>query len=168
MESIEKAILAMTEKRFDKFLKKAYAYLLASHEIKVHSKQKGKSKAMKFKPKSHLVGDVRNSLKQILYDEFVKPSGEWDFLIILSHLRIMINVEVKQQIDLKGRETQHLNGSLKSASHQCEEHSDYAARVFAPFLSDDWQFVKVAAILPGKLDDSRIFKHCQVFRCLRF
>jgi len=163
MKSIEKLDLPMAGKRLNNFLKTTNAYFLASHERKAPSKQEETSNAMKLKPKSHLLGDVRSSLKQILYEEFVKPPGEWDFLIILNHLKIMINVEVKQQMDLKDRETHNLNGSLKSASHQCEEHSDYAARVFAPFLSDGWQFIKIAAILPGKLDDSTICKHCNEF-----
>ena len=146
MESTEKANSKISERKIDKFLMK-----------------KLKLTAKKFEEKNHLLADVRTSLKQTLYEYFTKPPGEWDFFIVLSHLKVLLNVEVKQQIDLKGRKMHQLNSSLVSASHQCEEHADYAARVFAPFLGDDWKFVKMAAILPGKLNYSTICHHCKPF-----
>ena len=125
-------------------------------------------------PKSFTIGNVRNSLKLMLYEDFVKPSGEWDFFIILSRLKVIINVEVKTQNDSEERkETKKqeetinskkaLNGSLESASNQCKEHAAYTARVFAPFLGESWEFVKVAAVLPGDLDRESICDHCDQF-----
>ena len=43
------------------------------------------------------------------------------------------------------------------------EHAEYASNIFSPFLSEGWQFIKVAAILPGKLDFNHICKHCVQF-----
>ena len=161
-ESIEKVVLLKTDLRINNlFLKKVKGHFLASHETKNLSESKEKTKNLK--GKSHVLGDVKNSLKQALYEHFIKPPGEWDFLVILSHLKIMLNVEVKRQIDVKNRAPENLNSSLKSASHQCEEHADYAARVFTPFLSPEWKFVKIAAILPGELDRSTICEHCDQF-----
>ena len=84
--------------------------------------------------KIYLNEDIKSHLKLSIYDDIVKPPGEWDFLLIVSHLKMLINIEVKTQIDMKGREKQNLNDSLKSASHQCKEHAEYAADVFSPFL----------------------------------
>ena len=147
IDSIEKFVSMKSDLRINKFLLKKFKSQFLPKTIE----------------KSHILGDVKTFLKYILYDHFIKPPGEWDFLVILSRLKIILNVEVKQQINLKNREKQNLNNSLKSASHQCEEHADYAARIFTPFLSPDWQFVKIAAILPGELDDSTICKHCNQF-----
>ena len=110
----------------------------------------------------------------MIYEDFIKPAGEQDFLIILSRLKMMINVEVKTQIDLENRKQkkkqekdtrpeESLNRSLESASKQCKEHAEYTARVFAPFLGDGWEFVKVAAILPGVLDRESICDPCDQF-----
>ena len=163
VESIGKVVSMKNDHRINNdLLKRAKAHFLAGNEIKKASKSKEKKD--KLNGKSHAFGDVKNSLKQILYELFIKPPGEWDFLVILSSLKILLNIEVKQQDDnLKSRDRKNLNNSLKSASHQCEDHSDYAARVFTPYLGPDWQFVKVAAILPGTLDHDSICDHCDQF-----
>ena len=159
IECIEKIIEMKTDLRINKFfLRKAKSTFLASYEMKKQSDAGYNTNELK--GKSHVLGDVVNSLKHILYENFIKPPGEWDFLVILNNLKIMLNVEVKRQLNLKNRVPQNLNSSLKSASHQCEEHADYASRVFTPFLSPDWRFVKIAAILPGELDRSIICDHC--------
>ena len=162
IECIEKIVVKNTDLRINKFfLRKTKSTFLASYEMKKQSNAGDNTNELK--GKSHVLGDVVNSLKHILYENFIKPPGEWDFLVILSHLKIMLNVEVKRQMNLKDRAQQNLNSSLKSASHQCEDHADYASRVFTPFLSPDWQFVKIAAILPGELDRSMICDHCNQF-----
>ena len=56
-----------------------------------------------------------------------------------------------------------MNASLHSASHQALEHAEYASRIFAPFLSEGWQFIKLAAILPGELNYAGICEHCAQF-----
>ena len=35
--------------------------------------------------------------------------------------------------------------------------------VFLPLLSDGWNFIKVACILPGELDYDKICSHCRHF-----
>ena len=87
---------------------------------------------------------------------------------------MIINVEVKTQADLEKRKEKMkqekdarpeevLNRSLESAAKQCKEHAEYTARVFAPFLGEGWEFLKVAAILPGDLNRENICEHCDQF-----
>ena len=170
VESIEKADFGDMDNH-RKLLEKAKDYLLRSTEKKEKEeknptrskKMQQKSIDQKLKPKLYSLEVVKNDLKLMMYEELVKPPREWDFLIILSRLKMIVNVEVKKQIDLKNRKDHQLNGSLNSASSQCREHADYAARVLAPFLGEGWQFVKVAAIVPGKLDHESICGHCDQF-----
>ena len=57
----------------------------------------------------------------------------------------------------------NLNRSLRSAAEQTSSHSDYTARTFGPMLSVGWQFLKIAAIFPGELNDEKICPHCRNF-----
>ena len=107
--------------------------------------------------------EIKGQLMMSIYEDVVKPPGEWDFLLFLEDYKTVINVEVKKQIDLDGRKTRNLNKSLHSASDQTTDHAMYASRVFAPFLSDQWSFLKLAAILPGKLNDDAICSSCKRF-----
>ena len=113
--------------------------------------------------KSYVIEDIKSQLKISIYEHLVRPPGEWDFLLIVSHLKMMLNVEVKKQIGIENRGKHNLNDSLRSASHQCKEHAEYASEAFSPFLTDEWQFIKIAAILPGELDYDRICPHCSKF-----
>ena len=115
------------------------------------------------KEKEYVMEDIKSSLRLTLYENLVKPPGEWDFLVILTEIKIVLNIEVKKQIDMKDRKKNQLNRSLISASHQCESHANYAAEVLGPFLGDDWVFLKVAAIIPGNLDREKICSHCDPF-----
>ena len=137
-------------------------------------KQSQQAVAYEHQPKVFSIANVRSRLKLMWYQEFVKPSGEWDFLIILSRIKTIINVEVKTQLDLGKRKEEKkeekyaradeaLNVSLEDASKQCKEHAQYTARVFAPFLGEGWEFVKVAAIIPGDLNREKICDHCDQF-----
>ena len=107
--------------------------------------------------------DIKEKLMLSMYEDIVKPSGEWDFLLFLSNFKLIFNIEVKRQIDASARKVTNLNLSLRSASHQTMEHAEYASNVFSPFLSEGWQFIKVAAILPGQLDFNHICEHCVRF-----
>ena len=107
--------------------------------------------------------EVRNHVMMSMYEDIVKLPGEWDFLLMLSDMKLLFNVEVKKQIDLESRKKCNLNESLNSASHQTIEHADYASNVFSPLLSEGWNFIKVACILPGQLDYDKICPHCRQF-----
>ena len=60
---------------------------------------------------------------QAIYDDVVKPPGEWDFLLFLADFKLIFNIEVKKQIGLASRKVENLNASLHSASHQAIEHA---------------------------------------------
>ena len=92
-------------------------------------------KALFEENKVYLMEDVMSNLRITLYENLVKPPGEWDFLILLSQVKMIINIEVKKQVDMENRKKNQLNSSLRSASHQCESHADYAAEILAPLLS---------------------------------
>ena len=93
----------------------------------------------------------------------MKPSGEMDFWMAIANLKIMLNIEVKRQMDPSRQAKRNLNKSLHSASEQTSKHSDYMAQVYGPMLSEGWEFLKIAAILPGELDYDKICPHCQQF-----
>ena len=106
---------------------------------------------------------IKGYIMMSMYEDVVKLPGEWDFLIILGDGKMMLNVEVKKQLDVESRKKCNLNESLNSASRQTKEHADYASKVFSPLLSDGWNFIKVACILPGELDNDKICSHCRQF-----
>ena len=81
----------------------------------------------------------------------------------ISDIETQDNVEVKKQMDLQTTKTHNLNVSLHSASHQMLENADYASTKFAPFHTEGWQFIKIAAILPGQLNYNGICRHCIQF-----
>ena len=116
----------------------------------------------KFKEHQQYTQDeIRSILTLLSYENAVKPSGEMDFWMAIANLKIMLNIEVKRQMDPSRQAKRNLNKSLHSASEQTSKHSDYMAQVYGPMLSEGWEFLKIAAILPGELDYDNICPHCQ-------
>ena len=100
--------------------------------------------------------EILNTLTMVKYDETVRPPGEFDFLLTLGDSSMSINIEVKRQLNPEKQQISNLNDSLRSASKQMSEHASHHADIYGPMISENHQFIKCAAILPGHLDESKI------------
>lgn len=127
--------------------------------INVIKRAKGKFKEQQ----QYTQDEIRSILISLSYENAVKPSGEMDFWMAVANLKIMLNIEVKRQMDPSRQAKRNLNKSLHSASKQTSKHAEYMAQVYGPMLSEGWQFLKLAAIFPGELDNDKICPHCQQF-----
>ena len=112
------------------------------------------------KNKSYDAVQLENALvfSHFLYD--IKPHGEMDVLLCVPSCNAIMNVEVKRQLNA---DKKWKNFALKKAAIQMNKHSKYVANVHGSILSDDWNFIKIAAILPGDLDRTKICKNCEKF-----
>ena len=84
-----------------------------------------------------------------------KISMEWDSLIILPQVKMIINIEVKSGSGIN---------PLKSAVKQSNIHRKIFTKIFGAHLSQEWKFVK-AAFLPNlelKIDDQPC-EYCNKF-----
>ena len=122
---------------------------------------------------------IRNTITRTLFDTETNFPGEMDMLIVLPRSKLILNIEVKSEVkrqtefesnvdaettaESEDGKNKNLNASLAKASDQLKKHSSYLARVHGDVLDDDWQFVKIAAILPGHLDHGKICDHCSKF-----
>ena len=129
-------------------------------EKKIGSKTTLEKARLKFdEVKDYTATNVQGILRLCAYDDAVKPSGEYDFLITLADFAMSINIEVKKQLNLDTQSKQNLNDSLKSAAKQSADHAKYHSQMFGRMVSDQ-QFIKVACVIPGKLDRAKICPHC--------
>ena len=60
---------------------------------------------------------------------------EWDSLIIIPQVKMIINIEVKSGPGLN---------ALKKAASQTNIHQKIFKKIFGAHLSEEWNFVKVA------------------------
>ena len=64
--------------------------------------------------------EVRGVLMMAIYEDLVKPPGEWDFLLFLADLKLMFNIEVKKanwiRIKKKGKFERKLTFRISSSS----------------------------------------------------
>lgn len=107
--------------------------------------------------------EIRNILTRCYYEDAVRTPGEYDFLLNLADFAMSVNIEVKRQLNTSRQENEYSNKSLRSASKQLSNHSDHYVRIMGPMISPQHQFIKIAAILPGQLDYSKICTHCAKF-----
>ena len=87
---------------------------------------------------------------------YSSKSGEMDFVLVLAEYKVLMNIEVKYEVDGnkdKFHQTRHL---LMEASKQVNEHDVYLARTHSSLLDKNWRMIKVCAILPGTAVDSSI------------
>ena len=139
--------------RLDSLIKKK----VSLHHVIRRSRSKFK------KNQYYSLNDIRWVLSYAIYENVVKPNAEMDFWLVLGSLKTMINIEVKKQMKHSNQTRRNLNRSLRSAAEQTSSHSEYMARTFGPMLSEGWQFLKIAAIFPGELNDEKICPHCRSF-----
>ena len=104
--------------------------------------------------------EAENAISIGLTHHHFRPHGEIDFLAILPDERLIVNIEVKQQIATNPRNAKNL---LKEASYQMKRNEKYLARLLSPMLSQGWRLAKVGVILPGNLKHGDICEHCQKF-----
>jgi hypothetical protein len=111
---------AMKSKRKKNLIERLKVPFVASNTVTIKDHNRESTEKNKRPNKLYLKEDIRNQLKISLYEDVVKPPGEWDFLLMINHLKMMLNIEVKKQIDMENRDKHNLNDSLRSASHQCK------------------------------------------------
>ena len=83
-------------------------------------------------------------------------SMEWDSLIIVPQVKMIINIEVKSGSGFN---------ALKKAAKQTNAHQGIFKKIFGAHLSPKWKFVK-AAFTPNlylKIDDSKPCEYCNQF-----
>ena len=102
--------------------------------------------------------EIKEAIMFSIYETESKFSGEWDFLVVLPDHKCIINVEVKNN-----RDSDSKNSNLRCAAQQLKEHAEYMARVHGIVLSEDWSFLKLAAIVPRVVDDSNVCDHCKSY-----
>ena len=124
-----------------------------------NSKEQAKSK-FKNGDTDYTRHQIEANVSHAIYSAETSFQGEMDFLVILPQYRTLINVEVKKQMTT-GKATP--NGQLKTASKQAMRNARYVGRVHGDALDKEWNFLKLAAILPGELDYEHICDHCRKF-----
>ena len=105
--------------------------------------------------------EILNTLTMVNYEETVRPPGEFDLLLTLGDSSMSINIEVKRQLNPDKQRKENLNDSLRSAAKQMSKHALHQANIFGSMISENHQFIKCAAILPGHLDEPKICPHCK-------
>ena len=110
------------------------------------------------KEKWYSEDEVRDAIVFSIYESESKFDGEYDFLIVLPNKKCIINVEVKNNRDKNSK-----NSNLRSAASQMKDHAAYMAKIHGIAISEDWSFVKCAAIMPHVVDSSKICDHCKSF-----
>ena len=91
--------------------------------------------------------------------------GEMDFLIVLPDMKIFINVEVKAKMNDQEKLTHmvYIDGNLRSAAKQTHKHAMYTSQIHGSIISEQWRFIKVAAIIPNVDNLERVCDHCKKF-----
>ena len=81
---------------------------------------------------------------------------EWDSLIIIPQVKMIINIEVKSGPSLN---------ALKKAASQTNIHQKIFKKIFGAHLSEEWKFVKVAFTpnLSIKIGNSQPCEYCKQF-----
>ena len=105
--------------------------------------------------------DIKNAIKLSRFEHEAKHPGEVDVLGILPDIELIMQIEVK--CDLKTNSAEKNNLNLKSAAKQLQKYSNHIARVHGPVLTENWKYLKVAAILPNVGNLERVCNHCRRF-----
>lgn len=111
--------------------------------------------------------DIEDAVKLSKFEHSATYPGEIDFFTILPDLQLLMQVEVKCDLsyDLHTSSTSQKkkNRNLKSAAKQMTMYSDHIAEVHGSVLSDNWDYLKVAAILPNVKNQEDLCNHCRLF-----
>ena len=92
---------------------------------------------------------------------YANKSGEMDFLIVLVEYQVIINVEVKYQLNKLKDQKKQAHHLLSAASTQVNSHDEYITRTHGNIFSNGWNFLKISAIVPGvSLDSSELCQTC--------
>ena len=119
---------------------------------------RNKKKAPFLKELTYDESEIKEAMMFSIYETESRFPGEWDFLVVLPDHKCIINVEVKNN-----RDNDSKNSNLRCAAKQLKDHAKYMARVHGVILSEDWSFLKMAAIVPNVVDDSNVCDHCKEF-----
>ena len=115
---------------------------------------------------------IRSILRVSKFEMDIKFPGENDFLTVLADLKLFVCLEVKCQVDTKGKEAKvsqnsqlqslpNLDGNLQSAAKQLKKVAYQFAKLHAPILSRGWKFLKVAGVFPHVINTQKLCGHCR-------
>ena len=148
-----------------KMNKKKEKMLCSMIPTKDEKKKKGKlAKENASKETLYSLEEAKVRIKIGLIHYFAKKDGEFDFLLCLPDYKVIMNLEVKFQLDEKKENQAQFDHLVNHSARQNNDHDEYFSKVHASIFGPGWQMIKISIVLPG----TSVNKESLCLNCRKF
>ena len=131
---------------------------------KLNKKNKKGNKTRVKPERTYTMKDAKSIMKAALVHYHAKQDGEFDMLFCLVDYKLVMNVEIKYQLDQNKEKQSQFVQLVEHSARQTNSHDQYFSNLHASIFGPGWRMLKVSIVLPGTSGDlNSICPHCRRF-----